>query len=77
LNSSDIKEIRIKDGGSSIFMTKNNTDAITSVVSAAPVASNVASAAPEVATAATSAAAPNVNLAEEISGEEFKSPMVG
>lgn len=77
LNSSDIKEIRIKDGGSSIFMTKNNTAAITSVVSAAPVASNVASAAPAVATAATSAAAPKVNLAEEISGEEIKSPMVG
>ncbi|OIN83786.1 acetyl-CoA carboxylase biotin carboxyl carrier protein [Francisella sp. TX07-6608] len=77
LNSSDIKEIRIKDGGSSIFMTKNNTAAITSVVSAAPVASNVASAAPAVATAATSAAAPKVNVAEEISGEEIKSPMVG
>ncbi|MDE4940371.1 acetyl-CoA carboxylase biotin carboxyl carrier protein, partial [Francisella tularensis subsp. holarctica] len=37
LNSSDIKDIRIKDVGSSIFMTKNNTAAITSVVSAAPV----------------------------------------
>ncbi|MDE4957402.1 acetyl-CoA carboxylase biotin carboxyl carrier protein, partial [Francisella tularensis subsp. holarctica] len=72
-----IKEIRINDGGSSIFMTKNNTAAITSVVSAAPVASNVASAAPAVATAATSAAAPKVILAEEISGEEIKSPMVG
>ncbi|MDE5006975.1 acetyl-CoA carboxylase biotin carboxyl carrier protein, partial [Francisella tularensis subsp. holarctica] len=53
------------------------TAAITSVVSAAPVASNVASAAPAVATAATSASAPKVNLAEEISGEEIKSPLVG
>ncbi|MDE4953217.1 acetyl-CoA carboxylase biotin carboxyl carrier protein, partial [Francisella tularensis subsp. holarctica] len=60
-----------------IFMTKNNSAAITSVVSAAPVASNVASAAQAVATAATSAAAPKVNLAEEISCEEIKSPMVG
>ncbi|MDE4942934.1 acetyl-CoA carboxylase biotin carboxyl carrier protein, partial [Francisella tularensis subsp. holarctica] len=41
LNSSDIKELRIKDGGSSIFMTQNNTAAITRVVSAAPDASNV------------------------------------
>jgi acetyl-CoA carboxylase biotin carboxyl carrier protein len=31
LNSSDIKEIRVKDGGSSIFMTKNDT-ATTNVV---------------------------------------------
>ncbi|MDE4988662.1 acetyl-CoA carboxylase biotin carboxyl carrier protein, partial [Francisella tularensis subsp. holarctica] len=67
-------EIRIKDGCSSIFMTKNNTAAITSVVSAAPVASNVASAAPAVATAATSAAARTVNLAVELSGAEIPSP---
>lgn len=76
LNSSDIKEIKVKDGGSSIFMTKNNT-AATSVVSApvagpAPVAS---------ATAATStnteATSHGPEIVEEINGEEVKSPMVG
>lgn len=66
LNSSDIKEIRVKDGGSSIFMTKNNTAA--TVVSAAPAVSNVTSAAP---------APKQAEVSSEISGEEIKSPMVG
>lgn len=79
LNSSDIKEIRVKDGGSSIFMTKNNTATITSVVSAAPVANSVAPAAPA-ATTSTAIAAPKAPVeaaADEIHGEEIKSPMVG
>ena len=79
LNSSDIKEIRVKDGGSSIFMTKNNTAAITSVVSAAPVASSVASAASATPTATSTVTpvAPKADTVEEIHGEEIKSPMVG
>ncbi|APD50090.1 acetyl-CoA carboxylase biotin carboxyl carrier protein [Francisella hispaniensis] len=76
LNSSDIKEIRVKDGGSSIFMTKNNTATITSVVSAAPVANNVAPAA-TTSTAITAPKAPAEAAADEIHGEEIKSPMVG
>ncbi|MBK2094565.1 acetyl-CoA carboxylase biotin carboxyl carrier protein [Francisella philomiragia] len=76
LNSSDIKEIRVKDGGSSIFMTKNNTAA--TVVSAAPAVSNVAPATPVVANTTASASAPKqVEVANEVSGEEIKSPMVG
>lgn len=66
LNSSDIKEIRVKDGGSSIFMTKNNTAA--TVVSVAPAVSNVTSAA---------LAPKQAEVSSEISGEEIKSPMVG
>ena len=78
LNLSDIKEIRVKDGGSSIFMTKNNTAAITSVVSALPVASSVASAASATPTAtSTVTPAPKADTVEEIHGEEIKSPMVG
>ena len=79
LNSSDIKEIRVKDGGSSIFMTKNNTATITSVVSATPVANSVAPVAPT-ATISTTIAAPKALAevaADEIHGEEIKSPMVG
>ena len=79
LNSSDIKEIRVKDGGSSIFMTKNNTAPITSVVSAAPVTSSVASAASATPTATSTVTpvAPKADTVEEIHGEEIKSPMVG
>ncbi|MEY8703139.1 acetyl-CoA carboxylase biotin carboxyl carrier protein [Francisella philomiragia] len=76
LNSSDIKEIRVKDGGSSIFMTKNNTAA--TVVSAAPAVSNVTSAAPVAASTPSAAPAPKqAEASSEISGEEIKSPMVG
>ena len=67
LKSSDIREIKVKDGGSSIFMTKNNT-ATTSVVSA-PIASSV--------TASATSAAPQTEEPQEVSGEEIKSPMVG
>ncbi|APC91965.1 MULTISPECIES: acetyl-CoA carboxylase biotin carboxyl carrier protein [Francisella] len=78
LNSSDIKEIRVKDGSSSIFMTKNNTASVTSVVSAAPVASSVAPAATAAVTSTSTApAATKADMAEEIHGEEIKSPMVG
>ncbi|MFV9972874.1 MAG: acetyl-CoA carboxylase biotin carboxyl carrier protein [Francisella endosymbiont of Hyalomma asiaticum] len=79
LNLSDIKEIRVKDGGSSIFMTKNNTAAITSVVSAAPVASSIAPAASAtpIATSTVIPVTPKVDTVEEIHGEEIKSPMVG
>lgn len=78
LNSSDIKEIRVKDGGSSIFMTKNNAATITSVVSAAPVANSVAPAAPAATTStAIAPKAPAEAAADEIHGEEIKSPMVG
>ena len=78
LNTSDIKEIKVKDGGSSIFMTKNNT-AATSVVSAAPVASApaAAAAAPATSTSASSAPAAKAEAKEEVNGEEVKSPMVG
>lgn len=77
LNTSDIKEIKVKDGGSSIFMTKNNT-AATSVVTAAPVASAPATvAAPATNTSASSAPATQAEAKEEINGEEVKSPMVG
>lgn len=76
LNSSDIKEIRVKDGGSSIFMTKNNTAA--TVISADPAVGNVTSAAPVVAsTPAPTSASKQAEVASEISGEEIKSPMVG
>ena len=70
LNSSDIKEIRVKDGGSSIFMTKNNT----ATMVAAPMAHSVAPAAAPVATTNTTSAPKAV---ETITGEEIKSPMVG
>ncbi|AIT09162.1 acetyl-CoA carboxylase [Candidatus Francisella endociliophora] len=76
LNSSDIKEIKVKDGGSSIFMTKNNT-ATTSVVSAAPVANAPVATAPVTSTSTTSTATAKVETEEEINGEEIKSPMVG
>jgi acetyl-CoA carboxylase biotin carboxyl carrier protein len=70
LNSSDIKEIRVKDGGSSIFMTKNNT----ATMVAAPMAHSVAPAATVVANTSTS----SPKAAEAIiAGEEVKSPMVG
>ncbi|WP_150466566.1 acetyl-CoA carboxylase biotin carboxyl carrier protein [Francisella sp. SYW-9] len=79
LKSSDIREIKVKDGGSSIFMTKNDT-ATTSVVSA-PVASSVAPAtvAAPAASNAPASSAPVAAQAEEqeVSGEEVKSPMVG
>lgn len=74
LKSSDIREIKVKDGGSSIFMTKNDT-ATTSVVSA-PVASSVAPAANS-APASTTSTTPQAAEKEEVSGEEIKSPMVG
>ena len=75
LNSSDIKEIRVKDGGSSIFITKNNT----ATMVAAPMAHSVAPAAAPVA----SSSVPTTNTTsapkavETITGEEIKSPMVG
>ncbi len=78
LKSSDIREIKVKDGGSSIFMTKNDT-ATTSVISA-PVASSVSPATVAAAPAANStpaSAAPQAEEKEEVSGEEVKSPMVG
>lgn len=79
LNLSDIKEIRVKDGGSSIFMTKNNTAAITSVISATPVASSIAPTASATPTATSTVipVTPKVDTVEEIHGEEIKSPMVG
>ena len=70
LNSSDIKEIRVKDGGSSIFITKNNTATIV----AALMAHSVAPAAARGATTNTTSAPKAV---ETITGEEIKSPMVG
>ncbi|QIV95774.1 biotin carboxyl carrier protein [Allofrancisella inopinata] len=80
LNSSDIKEIKIKDGGSSIFMTKNNT-ATTSVVSA-PVASSITPVASTSAASLTPVSSTNtaatISASEEVlNGEEVKSPMVG
>lgn len=76
LKSSDIREIKVKDGGSSIFMTKNDT-ATTSVVSA-PLASNVAPATTVSSAPGSSASeAPQVQEPQEVSGEEIKSPMVG
>ena len=78
LKSSDIREIKVKDGGSSIFMTKNDTTT-TSVISA-PVASSVSPATVAAAPAANStpaSAAPQAEEKEEVSGEEIKSPMVG
>ena len=72
LNSSDIKEIRVKDGGSSIFMTKNNT----ATMVAAPMAHSVAPAAAPVATTNTTSAPKAVEI-ETVTGEEIKSPMVG
>lgn len=79
LNLSDIKEIRVKGGGSSIFMTKNNTAAITSVVSGAPVTSSIAPAALVTPNANSTVipVTPKVDTVEEIHGEEIKSPMVG
>lgn len=76
LNSSDIKEIRVKDGGSSIFMTKNNTAAMV----AAPMAHSVAPAAAHApmasTTTSTTSSAPKA-AQETVAGEEVKSPMVG
>ena len=76
LNSSDIKEIRVKDGGSSIFMTKNNT----ATMVAAPMAHSVT---PAVAASVASSSVPTTNttsapkVVETVTGEEIKSPMVG
>ena len=70
LNSSDIKEIRVKDGGSSIFMTKNNT----ATMVAAPMAHSVAAPVAPVTTTNTTSAPKAV---ETVTGEEIKSPMVG
>lgn len=78
LKSSNIREIKVKDGGSSIFMTKNDT-ATTSVISA-PVTSSVAPAtvaAAPVANSTPASAAPQAEEKEEVNGEEVKSPMVG
>jgi len=76
LNSSDIKEIRVKDGGSSIFMTKNNT----ATMVAAPMAHSVAPAAAHAplasTTTSTTTSAPKA-AEETVAGEEVKSPMVG
>ncbi|RUS69185.1 hypothetical protein EGW08_023053 [Elysia chlorotica] len=77
LETSDIKEIRVKDGGSCIFMTKNEP---TANVVAGPVATHAA--APVSAPAATSTAtssAPKAKTAAApvVEGDEFKSPMVG
>ncbi len=78
LNSSDIKEMRVKDGGSSIFMTKNNTATIV----AAPVAQSAAPAAPVASTSKTTSTSSNSTAAPKadesaVTGEEIKSPMVG
>lgn len=77
LNSSDIKEIKVKDGGTSIFMTKNDTaTAVATPMShsgasaATPVASSPA---PVVTNSSTSTTAETT----EVAGEEIKSPMVG
>lgn len=75
LNSSDIKEIRVKDGGSSIFMTKNDT-ATANVVSAPIAGAAPVAAAPAVSTS-TSSAPTKAATTEEVKGEEVKSPMVG
>lgn len=75
LNSSDIKEIRVKDGGSSIFMTKNDT-ATTSVVSA-PVASTAPATVAPAASASTPSSSAPAKASTEVNGEEVKSPMVG
>ncbi|MFC4892668.1 acetyl-CoA carboxylase biotin carboxyl carrier protein [Pseudofrancisella aestuarii] len=77
LNTSDIKEVKVKAGGSSIFMTKNQNG--TSVVTtAAPVSTTIAPAAPtSVSTAASTPSAPAAKPQETHAGEEFKSPMVG
>ncbi|ASG67707.1 acetyl-CoA carboxylase, biotin carboxyl carrier protein [Francisella halioticida] len=72
LKSNDIREIKVKDGGSSIFMTKNDT-AITSVVSAPTVAAPTASGTP----VSVTTAAPQTEEKQEVNGEEIKSPMVG
>ncbi len=75
LNSSDIKEIRIKDGGSSIFMTKNDT-ATTNVVSGGVSApAMVGSVATPTSGTSTNSVAPKPAVEE--AGEEIKSPMVG
>jgi acetyl-CoA carboxylase biotin carboxyl carrier protein len=76
LNSSDIKEIRVKDGGSSIFMTKNDT-ATTNVVSggvAAP--AMIGSIATPTSGTSTNSVTPKAAVEEE-TGKEIKSPMVG
>ena len=74
LNSSDIKEIRVKDGGSSIFMTKNNT----ATIAAAPVAHSVAPTAAATANTSTPSLTSTPEVVETIiAGEEVKSPMVG
>ncbi|GAB4223934.1 MAG: acetyl-CoA carboxylase biotin carboxyl carrier protein [Francisella sp.] len=78
LNSSDIREIKVKDGGSSIFMTKNDTSKVTSVISSSPVSNNVV---PEASVSSAndtfSTKKSSDSVVEEISGEEVKSPMVG
>ena len=76
LNSSDIKEIRVKDGGSSIFMTKNDT-ATTNVVSGGVAAPAMVGAVAAPAASPTSSASAPKAAAPEIAGEEIKSPMVG
>lgn len=78
LNSSDIKEIKVKDGGSSIFMTKNNTASVISapVASAAPIASAAPVSSSNETTSSSTSKTPT-KVEEVAAGEEIKSPMVG
>ena len=78
LETSDIKEIRVKDGGSSIFMTKNSatnviTNSVAPTIATAPVVSSEVS-----STNNTTVSTPKTESKEEaVIGEEIKSPMVG
>ena len=77
LQTSEIKEIRVKDGGSSIFMTKNSatnviTNSVAPTIATAPVVSS------EVSSNNTEVSTPKTESKEEVAiGEEIKSPMVG
>ena len=75
LNSSDIKEIRVKDGSLSIFMTKNNT----ATMVASSIAHNATSKVTPVASSSISTSSTSAIKAAEavVAGEEVKSPMVG
>ena len=70
LQTTDITEIKVKDGSTGIYMTKNSPAAnVITTTAAAPVASVASSATPITKSAPAKQ--------EAVTGEELKSPMVG
>ena len=79
LKTSDIKEIRIKDGGSCIFMTKNSNVNVVSAPTVSAVTPTVNATTETTSSVAPSTPDPVTGVAPQdtVDGEEIKSPMVG